>query len=315
MPEVSQVHIDAALTNISIAYKNPAFISDIVAPPVNVKKQSDKYFIYDESRERFRETDDKRAPGAEANEVDFELSTDNYFCDDHALISVIPDEERSNADEAIKPDIERVEFLTDKIALNKEIQLVERIAADSDIPGESLSGEFQWSDYENTETSDPIAAVEAKKSLIQQGVQIMPNTLILPYEVFQKVRFHPKVIEKIQYVKMGVATSSILADLFDVERVLVPRALKNTAKRGQDASLSNVWGKNAALLYIPQRPSPRTVAFAYSFIWSPEGSVSGYIAETWRANNRKADVVKVQRYYDQKIVAPKACYLWKTAIA
>jgi hypothetical protein len=69
MPEVSQVHIDAALTNVSVAYRNPDYIADIVAPQVAVRKQSDKYYIYDAERERFRQSNDRRAPGAEADEV------------------------------------------------------------------------------------------------------------------------------------------------------------------------------------------------------------------------------------------------------
>ena len=67
MPEVSQVHIDAALTNVCVAYSNPNFVADAIAPPVAVRKQSDKYFIYDSERERFRSSDDRRAPGVGAN--------------------------------------------------------------------------------------------------------------------------------------------------------------------------------------------------------------------------------------------------------
>ena len=123
MPEATQVHIDAALTNVSVAYKNTAFIADELAPVVGVRKQFDRYFIHDAEREVFRSTDDKRAPGAEANEIDFALSTDSYAAEDHALTSVIPDEERDNADPPFQPNIDRTEFLTDKILLNKEIQL------------------------------------------------------------------------------------------------------------------------------------------------------------------------------------------------
>ncbi|HBF33017.1 TPA: hypothetical protein DDW35_00500, partial [Candidatus Sumerlaeota bacterium] len=113
MPEVSQVHVNAALTNLSVAYRNPAFISDLIAPAVAVRKQQDRYFIYDAAREAFRSTNDLRAPGTQANEVDFALSTDSYYCEDHALVSVIPDEERENADPVIQPEIDRVEFLSD----------------------------------------------------------------------------------------------------------------------------------------------------------------------------------------------------------
>lgn len=118
MPNANEVHIDAALTNLSVGYRNPAFIADLVAPVVPVRKQSDKYFIHDAAREVFRQSDDRRAPGAEANEVNFALSSDNYYAEDHALTSVIPDEERENADPVIQPAIDRTEFLRAKIDLN-----------------------------------------------------------------------------------------------------------------------------------------------------------------------------------------------------
>ena len=107
MPNVNEVHIDAALTNLSVGYRNPAFIADLVASVVPVRKQSDKYFIHDAAREVFRQSDDRRAPGAEASEVNFALSSDNYYAEDHALTSVIPDEERENADPVIQPAIDR----------------------------------------------------------------------------------------------------------------------------------------------------------------------------------------------------------------
>jgi hypothetical protein len=313
MPEPSQVHIDAALTNVSLAYRNPDYIADIVAPPVAVRKQSDKYFVYDAERERFRRTDDRRAPGTAASEVDFKLSTDNYYCDDHALVSVIPDEERANADPAIQPDIDRTEFLTDKIDLNKEIVLATRIRTGTDIPGETLSGNNQWSDYTN---SDPVAAIEAKKATIMSAVQMMPNTLVLPYEVYQQVRLHPKVTDKVKYVTIGVLGADLLARLFEVERVLVPKAFQNVAAKGQTPSLQYVWGKDAFLCYVPPKPALKQVTLAYTFFWTvAPGSVNGRIVEVWRDPNRKADLIRVQKYYDQKIIAAGACYIWKNAVA
>jgi len=313
MPEVSQVHIDAALTNVCVAYSNPNFVAEQIAPPVAVRKQSDRYFIYDAARERFRSSDDKRAPGAEANEVDFALSNDNYYCEDHALESVIPDEERENADPPIQPEIDRTEFLMEKIILNKEIALATRIRTGSDIPGETLSGTSQWSDYTN---SDPVAEVEAHKATIQEAVQVVPNTLVLPYEVYAKVRLHPKVTSRTQYLDLGIADVSALKKLFDVDSVLIARALKNVAAPGQTADLDYVWGKDAFLCYMPSRPAPKRVAFAYSFVWTmAPGSVAGHVVEVWRENRRKADMIRVQRYYDQKVIAPGAIYLWKNAVA
>lgn len=314
MPEVSQVHIDAALTNLSVAYRNPAFASDILAPVVPVRKQFDRYFIYDAEREAFRSSDDRRAPGAEANEVDFALSTDTYSCDDHALTSVIPDEERENSDPPIQPNIDRTEFLTDKINLNKEIELA-TLATDASIitQSETLSGTDQWSDFAN---SDPVAAIEAQKETIIQSVQVMPNTLVLPYEVYAKVRIHPDVVDRAKFVTLNVIGPDLLSQIFDVEQVLVPRALKNTAAPGQPASMAFVWGKDALLCFVPTRAALKQVSFAYSFQWNlAPGSLQGHSVEIWREDRRKADVIRVQRYYDQKLVAADAAYLWKAAVA
>jgi len=312
MATPSQVHIDAALTNVSVAYRNTHFIADLIAPVVGVRKQSDKYFVLDIDRERFRSTADKRAPGAEAAEVDFSVSTDSYFCEDHALEAVITDEERDNADPAIQPDIDKTEFLSDKILLNKEIALANVIAAGS-LPGTTLSGTGQWSDFTN---SDPVTAVEDQKATIQRAVQQIPNTLVLPYEVYRKVRLHPKVLDRVANVKLGTIGPSILADVFDVEQVLVPRGLKNTANPGQAANMVYIWAKNAFLCYVPPRPGLKTVSFAATFQWmAAPGSLSGHVVEMWREERRKADMVRVQRYYDQKIVAAGASYVWKNAVA
>jgi hypothetical protein len=312
MPEVSQVHVNVALTNVSLAYRNPAFIADLVALPVNVRKQQDKYFVYDTAREAFRSTDDRRAPGAEANEVDFALSTDSYYCQDHALVSVVPDEERDNADPAIQPDIDRTEFLTDKIDLNKEIELAGVVATDSSLPGATLTGDNQWSDPD----SDPQVAIETGKASVVEKVQVMPNTLVLPYEVYVKVRTHTKILDRVHQSGKIVPTGQVLAELFDVERVLVPRALKNTAAPGQAAAMSYVWGKHAFLCYVPPRPALKTVAFMLTFAWtSAPLSLGARVVETWRDNARKADVIRVQRYYDQKITASDAIYVWKNAVA
>lgn len=312
MPESSQVHVNVALTNVSVRYQNPAFIADLVAPPVAVRKQQDKYYIYDSEREAFRATGDHRAPGAEANEVDFALSTDSYYCEDHALTSVVPDEERENADPVLQPDIDRTEFLSGKIALNKEIELAKLVDAGTGLGGTTLTGPSQWSHAD----SDPINAVEAGRAAVMEKIQAVPNVLVLPQEVFSKVRTHADVLAAVQYTTHGLPTPRVLAELFDVDQVLVPRSVKNVANPGQTADMDYVWGKNAFLCYVPPRPGLKTVGFAYTFDWTQApGAVNGRLVEKWRDHTRKSDVIRVQRYYDQKVISGDAIYVWNDAVA
>ncbi|MEQ8819741.1 MAG: major capsid protein [Sumerlaeia bacterium] len=313
MPDISTVHNDVALTNVSVAYRNPMLAASLLAPEVLVRRQSNKYFVYDPQRETARQTRDDRAPGAEANEIDFALSSDSYFCGDHALESVIPDEERDNADSPLAPDVDRTEFLTEKILLNQEIGLAELLRTAPEIPGVTLAGNDQWSDSAN---SDPADDIETARDAIAGATQTVPNTLILPPAVYQKLRHHPKIAERVKYIRLGIPGPAELAEFFDVERVIVPRAMVNTAARGQAPVLEDVWGKDAFLLSVPSRPGLKSIAPVLTFVWArAEGSLQGTSVQTWREERRKSTMIRVQKYYDQKLVAPAAAYAIRSAVA
>ena len=195
MPDISMVHIDQALTEVSVAYRNTQYVADSVFPVVPVSKQSNKYFIY--SKDNFRTLDDARRPGARANEIEWTLSTDTYYCEGHALAQAIPDELRANADQAIDVDVDTTEVLTDLVYLQREI-LVASKATDSSVITQSatLSGNGQWSDYTN---SDPITAIEDQKATILKQIGHLPNSILVSYPVFKTLRNHPKIIDRFKY--------------------------------------------------------------------------------------------------------------------
>jgi hypothetical protein len=312
MPEPQQVHIDAALTNISLAYRNTDFIAEQIAPRVGVRKQSDRYYVYDSARESIRSSNDMRSPGALAMEVDYELSTDSYFCSDHALASAVTDEERENADPAIQPDIDRTEFLTERILLNQEIATQQVMENSDDITGTTLSEGAEW----NESTSDPIADVKAARLAVFSASQRRANLMVLPYQVYEVVRNHPAIMDLIKYGGHAVATPEVLAQLFDVDRLLVPRCCVNNAAKGQNPNVQPVWNDTVYLAHVAPRAGLKQVTLAHTFVWSgAAGSTDGVMVERWREHGRKADMIRVQKYYDVKLIAGGAGYRIKNTLA
>lgn len=311
MPDISMVHVDQALTEVSIAYRNAQFVADEIFPKVPVTKQSNKYFLY--SKESFRILDDARRPGARANEIDWALSTDTYYCEGHALSQAIPDELRANADQAIDVDVDTTETLTDLLYLQREIVTASK-ATDTAIITQSttLSGTSQWSDYTN---SDPIQAVEDQKTTIQKQVGQVPNSLLVSYPVFLALRNHPKIIERFKYAQVGILQPDHLKSAFNVDSFLIGAAVKNTANEGAAEALDYVWGKHAVLFYKPPTAGRRTVSLGYQFTWLFGANTEGFLVKRYRDESRTADLVEVQLYYDSKVVAPQAAYLWKNAVA
>jgi hypothetical protein len=50
MPSTNTVHVDKALSNISIAYRNTSYCADLISPLIPVKFESDRYYIYGKER-------------------------------------------------------------------------------------------------------------------------------------------------------------------------------------------------------------------------------------------------------------------------
>jgi hypothetical protein len=305
------VHVDQALTEVSIAYRNAQFVADQIFPRIPVTKQSNKYFIY--SKDSFRILDDARRPGARANEIDWTLSTDTYFCEGHALAQAIPDELRANADQAIDVDVDTTETLTDLLYLQREIVVAAKATEPTVVTQNStLSGTSQWSDFTN---SDPIKAVEDQKTTIQKQVGQVPNSLLVSYPVFLALRNHPKIIERFKYAQVGIIQPDHLKSAFNVDSFLIGAAVKNTANEAAAEALDYVWGKNAILFCKPAAPGRRTVSLGYQFTWLFGANTDGFLVKRYRDESRTADIVEVQLYYDAKVVAANAAYLWLSAVA
>lgn len=305
MPTVGSVHIDQALTNISIGYKNEQYIADLIFKPITVNKQSDKYYVF--GKERFRVVDDRRAPGSESNEVNWRLSNDQYYCEGHALRHPIPDEEAQNADDTFTLEADAVEMLTDMILLNKEVDAASKLLNPANYDsGLSQTLNVKWSDYSN---SNPIADIEDAKSAIHRRSGLRANTLIISEPVFNVLKIHPKLIENIKYTQLGVLTKDLMATLFGVDNILVGSALKSTATNpGQADVLNYIWGNSAVLAYIPPTPGKKIASIGYSFMWNKDGQ--GAVAvRKWYEQGRRATITEVERWYDQKMVSNVAGFL------
>lgn len=320
MPSVQKVHMDKALTNISIGYTNEQFIADSIFKPIPVNKQSDRYYVY--GMERFRVNDDYRAPGTEANEINWTLSDDQYFCEGHALRHPIPDEEVQNADDEFDLETEATELITDGILLNKEVDAANKVLdpnnynSDLTLTLGAVGAPKKWSDFNN---SDPILDIQKAKEAIHKKSGLRANTLILSEPVFNVLKLHPKLIEIIKYVQRGIVTQDLMAAALGVSTILVGSALKSEVKNAGQANpgsaepLNYIWGNSAVLAYIPQRPAKKTPALGYSFMWNKDGNGAVQVRK-WYEVGKRATVVEAERWYSQKIVSNIAGFLFADAV-
>ncbi len=304
--EPGDLHVDAALSTVSIDFHNDEFIGDIVSPRIRVEKESDKYYVW--GKEAFSDPDTVRAAKAAYARTEFSPSTSQYQCEEYGLEIPIDDRERRNADAGADIEIAAVEKATSIIMTGREKRLADLLTSTSNLTqNTTLSGTDQWSDSTN---SDPIGDIDTARSTIHAAGSPNPNLLVLGREVFDILKRHPDLLEAFKYnPQSGIVTGSMMAEFFGVERVLVGNARYRTSNEGQTDTLAYVWGKHAVLLYTPASPSRFMPAATYSFMFTER------VVETYREPEHSVSVVRVREEMDEVVTSAACAYLVKDAVA
>ncbi len=314
-PTSTQVHIDAPLTQLSVAYVQNAanFIAGRVFPDVNVEKQSNKYFVFDRTtfmRDQMR----KRGAGEESAGSGYNLSNDSYFCDVFALHKDISDFDRANTDSPLDADRNATTLITQAGLIRKEVQWVSDYFT-TGIWGTDNTSATDWNDYVS---SDPIGDMDAAKLAILEATGQDANTLVLGLRVFNQLKNHPDIVDRIKYTSARTVTEDVLASLFGVGRVLVPRAVADQVAEGKTPAPALLHGKHALLLHVASSPGVEVPSAGYTFSWSglAQGfSGQGMAMEKFRMQHTKSDRIEGHCAFDMKVVAPSLGYFFSSVVA
>lgn len=306
MPRTTSVHVDQALSNLSIAYKPAGFIAEEVFPVVPVMKKSDEYFEY-ALRNHFQDVEGITEPGEEAPWVDWDVSAATYNAKTYKWKDKVADEERDNADPALDLERDTTEFLTDIMLIQQDKRILASLTSTAVLTqNTTLTGTNRWSDYAN---SNPFGDIQTGRSAIHQATGKNPNVMLVGRQVHDKLIHHPDILERIKYVQRGIVTADLLAAVFEVERYVVSEAQADSANKGQTASLSYLMGKDVVLAVKPPRPSLKMIALGAIFRFRQQ------LIKRYREEKIESDVFEISHSQDEKLIAAACGYLIKTAVA
>jgi hypothetical protein len=256
--------VQPELTAVAIAVKNAKGIADAVSPRVPVGTKSFKYTKFTESEE-FTLPETRVGRKSKPNEVEFTGTETTESCEDYGLDDPIPQDDIDQAAPNHNPVSRAVEGVTNLILLDREKRVADAVFALGSYASThrtTLSGTGQWSDFTN---SNPITDI-----LNGLDVPIMrPNIGVIGRAAFTKLAQHPKVVKAMHGNDggEGVVTRQYLAQLFELDEVLVGEGWINTAKRGQTPTYVRVWGKHMALLRRDANPA---IHGNLSFCWTAQ---------------------------------------------
>jgi hypothetical protein len=311
--------IQQELTAIALAYRNEQFIADQVLPRTPVGSREFKWQQFSRD-EMFTVPQTQVGRKGEPNEVQFSGTEVAGFVNDYGLDDVVPNDDISSAPAGYDPIGRAVEGITELIQLDREIRTANLVFNQNTYPAANrttLSGTSQWSDFAN---SDPYTAIMTAFD----GMLMRPNVLVLGRAVWSRLRVHPRVTAALAPSSNGnsastnangrPATTQALAELLEVDRIIVGQSWVNAAKPGQPASMQRVWGRHVAGLHINPAASIRGNAITFGMTAEWGSRVAGTLNEP-KTGLRGAQRVRAGESVRELITASDTGFLWTNAVA
>jgi hypothetical protein len=302
-------------TAIALAYRNKALIADMVLPRMTVSAREFKWDLHTKA-DAFTVPSTLVGRKGSPNEVEFTATEQTSSVLDYGLDDVVPMEDIMAAEgkPGLDPLGRATEGVTDLILLDREKRVADLVFAAGTYPTGSkvtLSGTDQWSDFTN---SDPVEDILAAK----EGMLMAPNKCVLGSQVWYVLRRHPKILAAIfptgsNAVAGGVVSLQQVQDLLEME-IMIGSAYINTAKPGQAATLSRIWGKHFAMFHQNPLANLRGNGITFGATAEYGTRVSGTIDEP-KVGLRGAKRQRVGETVKELITAADCGYLVTNAVA
>ncbi|MBF0424818.1 MAG: major capsid protein [Magnetococcales bacterium] len=236
--------IDPILTNLALGYRNAELVGAQIFPAVPVALSGGQVLTF--GLEAFKAYNTLRALTGTIREVTFSYTGQHYALEIHSLAGKVAFE--TVRDARVMPGIDYAARAINNVMriLMLELELQQAAlatnAANYDSNHKSApSGADKWS----ASTSNPSQQIFVAREAIRSSVGVYPNVALLSAQAFSALQSHPAILDRVKYTSRDSITTEILAQLWEIDRVVVGKAIS-----ADDAgNRSDVWGNNALLAY------------------------------------------------------------------
>ena len=277
-----------ALSNVALAYyqSDANSFAKTVFPICPVTLSSDNYYIFDKE-DLLRDNWHRKPAYGKVDPAVLSEHTDTYACVVDQMIVGIDqirqtDLNRRMGPRTADPKQQRTKTMAGQLNIHQDSMFARKFfrkgvwtqeytGIDSTTPA---SGQFIKFSNGN---SDPVSFVDDKSTEMEEKTGRKPNRLALGVHVFNALKKHPAILERVKYggstANPASVTLNVLQQLFGIDRITVQRSIMNKAELGQEAKMEYIGDPNAFLLaYATDAPAIDEPSAGYIFTWDMLGN-------------------------------------------
>jgi hypothetical protein len=241
------------------------------------------------------------AAGANYPRTSRRFTSDSFATTEYGLEEVLPDSNRRDLDRFFDTEVNIAAMLLKNIQISHELRVATATFAANGLTAISAGAAYTEANIATFDLPADVAA--AKLDLAKYGV--MPNALIMSQPVFERVRRSIKVQNQIFGVVPSNSTRLLseqeVASAVGVDRVLVGRGARNTAKKGQAYAGGFIWGNTHMALANISGGDFAGGGFGRTIVWAEDSPVP-FVSETYRDEARRSNVLRVRQSATEKVI-------------
>jgi hypothetical protein len=278
---VSRVHQPAFLQTVSIGFRNPALIAELICPTIGVAKQSDLYRVFGRNTMRTHET--RWTPGSIPNAITMRWSQDQYFAEIRKLRIALTDAERNNSDNDLDLESKYTEIVTNAIDIGREKRVADLYTTAANYSASHKIVKAGGSEYDQAAqlaSNQLILDVQNMVSAVAQSAMVPKAmlTIVIPQLVIdQAILANAAILDRIKYTQAatGTAVTDLLKSLWMVKEVIPATSMFTGA--GPETADSDVitgftptylWGDTIWVGLVNAGENQGTPWFARTFRWN-----------------------------------------------
>ncbi len=302
--------IDPILSTHARGFRQSQLVGTVLFPLAPVPAYGGNVIEF--GREAFRLYNSKRAPGAATKRLDMGYVGRPYAIVPSALEAKVPREQLRDAQQVpgINYATRAVNTVLRALQLEHEVACANAAMTLLNYPVSNrvtLAGATRWTQAGST----PVDNVMTGREAIRQNIGMFPNVLLLSARTFRALKTNPDVVSRLATSQTRVVTADLLAQIFEVERVVIGAA---TVATGAADTLGDVWGNDAVLAYVAPDGGDlgaNNEEPAYGYTYHIEGMPS--VEEPYWDNNAKSWIYGVSFDNTPVLAGMAAGYLFKDA--
>ncbi len=313
MPAINQQFTsDPVLTAIAVGYSNPkeVLIADKVSPRSTVTGEEFTYTKY-ETEANFTVPDLQVGPRSQVKRLEIEGTEITDRCLDYGLDIPLDNRTIAKAEKkGHKPRDRAVERGTNLLLLAREVRVAKMCSNPANY-GSGLAAVLSGTSMFSDPASDP---VELLLEYLDKPL-IRPNQLVFGSEVWTRTRTNPNVVKCLfpNSNGKGVVTKEALAELLEVDEILVGKGRINSKKPGEAPVIEPAWGNMISGQYHDPTADFMSGGMTFSLTAEHEGFTSGTIPDA-SMGVKGGELVRTAEMIKELVIASQTAFLLTNVI-